>query len=393
MDFEYTEEQTAFRNELREWLHENLPAGWLDGDRSMMDDPDDRIEFLLEWQRTLYEGGWAGVHWPEEYGGADASLMKQVIYEEELARADAPPQINAVGIDFVGPTLLKLGTAAQRERFLPKIISGEELWCQGYSEPGAGSDLGGLSLSAERSGDDEFILNGQKIWTSYAHAADWCFLLTRTDNSSSKHHGITVFLVDMDQSEIRTEPIHQITDEREFNETFFDDAVAKEKHVVGEIDEGWDVAMTLSAFEHSMSDVFSIEQRWRSLVDFCQEAERDGKPLAKHSHVRRELARFRSRIQAGKLTHLRNVSKQMETGVPGPEGSMDKVFNNQIEKDLENFARRLLGANNALWTNGPANGRWVTDWLMVYGRTIAGGTKDVQRNIIADKVLDLPKRD
>lgn len=285
MDFEYTKEQTAFRNELREWLHENLPAGWLDGDRSMMDDPDDRIEFLLDWQRTLYEGGWAGIHWPEEYGGADASLMEQVIYEEELARVDAPPQINAVGINFVGPTLLKLGTETQRERFLTKIISGEELWCQGYSEPEAGSDLGNLSLSAERNGDNEFVLNGQKVWTSYAHTADWCFLLTRTDDSSSKHHGITVFLVDMDQPEIRTEPIHQITDEREFNETFFDDAVAKEKHIVGEIDEGWEVAMTLSAFEHSMSDVFSIEQRWRSLVDFCQETERDGKPLAEHSHV------------------------------------------------------------------------------------------------------------
>ncbi|EMA41355.1 acyl-CoA dehydrogenase [Halococcus morrhuae DSM 1307] len=392
MDFEYTEDQERFRQELREWLRENLPDGWQAGERPGTDDPEENVEFLLDWQRTLNDGGWAGLHWPEEYGGADASLLEQVIYNQETARVDAPARINAVGIDFVGPTLMELGTDEQKERFLPKIISGEELWCQGYSEPDAGSDLASLSLSAERNGD-EFLLNGQKVWTSYAHVADWCFLLTRTDDSGPKHHGITVFLVDMDQEGIQTEPIHQITDETDFNEVFFDDAVAREEHIVGEIDEGWEVAMTLSAFEHSMSDVFSIEQRWRSLVEFCQEHERDGTPLAEHTHVRRELARLHTRIQAGKLTHYRNVSKQMETGVPGPEGSMDKVFNNQTEKKLENFARRLLGANNALWTDGPDDGQWVTDLLMPYGKMIAGGTKDVQRNIIAERVLGLPKDD
>ena len=392
MDFEYTEDQERFRQELREWLRENLPDGWQAGERPGTDDPEENVEFLLDWQRTLSEGGWAGLHWPEEYGGADASLLEQVIYNQETARVDAPARINAVGIDFVGPTLMELGTEAQKERFLPKILSGEELWCQGYSEPDAGSDLASLSLSAERNGD-EFLLNGQKVWTSYAHVADWCFLLTRTDDSGPKHHGITVFLVDMDQDGIETKPIHQITDETDFNEVFFDDAVAREEHIVGEIDEGWEVAMTLSAFEHSMSDVFSIEQRWRSLVEFCREHERDGTPLAEHTHVRRELARLHTRIQAGKLTHYRNVSKQMETGVPGPEGSMDKVFNNQTEKKLENFARRLLGANNALWTDGPDGGQWVTDLLMPYGKMIAGGTKDVQRNIIAERVLGLPKDD
>ncbi|EMA49637.1 acyl-CoA dehydrogenase family protein [Halococcus thailandensis] len=392
MDFEYTEDQERFRQELREWLRENLPDGWQAGERPGTDDPEESVEFLLDWQQTLNEGGWAGLHWPEEYGGADASLLEQVIYNQETARVDAPARINAVGIDFVGPTLMELGTEEQKERFLPKILSGEELWCQGYSEPDAGSDLASLSLSAERNGD-EFLLNGQKVWTSYAHVADWCFLLTRTDESGPKHHGITVFLVDMDQEDIQTEPIHQITDETDFNEVFFDDAVARDEHIVGEIDEGWEVAMTLSAFEHSMSDVFSIEQRWRSLVEFCREHERDGKPLAEHTHVRRELARLHTRIQAGKLTHYRNVSKQMETGVPGPEGSMDKVFNNQTEKKLENFARRLLGANNALWTDGPDDGQWVTDLLMPYGKMIAGGTKDVQRNIIAERVLGLPKDD
>jgi alkylation response protein AidB-like acyl-CoA dehydrogenase len=390
MDFEYTEEQEEFREDLRTWLHDNLPAGWLDGERPNLNDTEERIEFLLDWQRKLYEGGWAGIHWPEEYGGAGASLIEQVIYNQETARVDAPARINAVGLDFVGPTLMEVGTESQRERFLPKILSGEELWCQGYSEPEAGSDLASLGLQAEKSGD-EYLLNGQKVWTSYAHVADWCFLLTRTDESGPKHHGITVFLVDMDQDGIETEPIHQITDEKEFNETFFDDAVAIEEHIVGELNEGWEVAMTLSAFEHSMSDVFSIEQRWKALVDFCQEHERDGKPLAEHKHVRRQLAKFHTRIQAGKLTHYRNISKQLESGVPGPEGSMDKVFNNQTENELENFARELLGANNALWTDGPQNGEWVNDWLMSYGRMIAGGTKDVQRNIIGERVLDLPK--
>ena len=256
MDFEYTEDQERFRQELREWLRENLPDGWAAGERPETNGPEENVEFLLDWQRTLYEGGWAGLHWPEEYGGADASLLEQVIYNQETARVDAPARINAIGIDFVGPTLMEVGTDEQKERFLPKILSGEELWCQGYSEPDAGSDLASLSLSAERSGD-EFLLNGQKVWTSYAHVADWCFLLTRTDDSGPKHHGITVFLVDMDQEGIRTEPIHQITDEKDFNEMFFDDAVARE------IRSGW-VRSSGESPEGTRfsSDVGSCSQLW-----------------------------------------------------------------------------------------------------------------------------------
>lgn len=390
MDFDYTEEEQEFRRELRDWLEENLPEGWQEGDTQVPEDTDEREQFLRDWQRTLYEGGWAGVHWPEEYGGRGASLIEQVIYNQEMARVDAPPTINIIAIAFVGPTLVEVGTDEQKERFIPNMLNGEEIWCQGYSEPGAGSDLASLQCEAVDEGD-QFRINGQKIWTSYAHYADWCFLLTRTDESGDKHHGITALLVDMDQEGVSTEPIHQISDDRTYNHMYFDDAVAKKEHVVGEVDKGWDVAMTLSAFEHATSDTFGLEERWKDVVEYCQNTVRDGQPLSEDPVVRQRLAEFDARIQAGKLTYLRNVSKQMKTGVPGPEGSMDKVFNNQTHKELENFAMTLLGPEAGLWEDGQGDGSWVEDFFGPYGATIAGGTAEIQRNIIAERVLGLPK--
>ena len=390
MDFDYTEGEQEFRHELREWLEENLPDGWIEGEREVPEDPDERERFLRNWQRTLYEGNWAGVHWPEEYGGRGASLIEQVIYNQEMARVDPPPTINVIAIAFVGPTLVEVGTDEQKERFVPNMLNGEEVWCQGYSEPGAGSDLASLQCEAVDEGD-HFRINGQKIWTSYAHYADWCFLLTRTDESGDKHHGITALLVDMDQDGVSTEPIHQISDDRTYNHMYFDDAVAKKEHVVGEVDKGWDVAMTLSAFEHATSDTFGLEERWKDVVEYCQNTYRDGKPLSEDPVVRQKLAEFDARIQAGKLTYLRNVSKQMKTGVPGPEGSMDKVFNNQTQKELENFAMTLLGPEASLWEDGRDDGDWAESFFSTYGATIAGGTSEIQRNIIAERVLGLPK--
>ncbi|MFC7157564.1 acyl-CoA dehydrogenase family protein [Halomarina halobia] len=391
MNFEYDDEHEAFRRELREWLAENLPAGWRDGEREMLEG-DEREQFLRDWQRTLYDGGWAGVHWPEEYGGRGASLIEQTIYREEMARANAPPQINVIGINFVGPTLVAAGTEAQKERFVPNILSGEEIWCQGYSEPDAGSDIASLTTRAEKQGD-QWVINGQKIWTSYAQYADWCFLVARTDDSGLKHEGITTLLVDIDQEGVSMDPIHQASDEEGFNQVYFDDAVTSADNIVGEVGRGWEVVMTLSAFEHSTTTIFSIEQNYLDLLEYCRTETRAGEPLIEDARVRRKLADLDARVQAAKVSHYRNVSERSETGTPGPEGSMDLVVADELRNDLTNVAMDVLGPETALWEDGPNDGRLADDYLGSYGSWIAAGTGDIQRNIIGERVLGLPKDD
>ena len=395
MEFEYTQEEEEFREELHNWYEENLPEGWLDGDRDLPDDPDEREEFLRNWQRKLYEGGWAGIHWPEDYGGRGATLMEQVIYNEVTSKLDPPRSINSLGIGFVGPTIAAAGTEEQKERFLPNILNAEEIWCQGYSEPNSGSDLASLQCKAIDEGD-HFQINGQKIWTSSAHLADWCFLLTRTDDTGNKHHGITALLVDMSQDAITTERIHQATDSRSFNQVYFDGATARKEYVVGEIDDGWRVAMQLSAFERvALTQAYSLERRLEELAEYCKTKTRNGEPLSEDPTVRQKIAEFDARIQAGKLTYLRNVSKQMNTGAPGPEGSMDKVYTGKINSDLQRFGAKLLGPQGGLWgdssDSNTLGGNQQLGYLASLGGSIAGGTQDVQRNIIAERVLGLPK--
>lgn len=395
MDFEYTPDQKAFRDELRSWLQDNLPDRWRDGDRQLPEDEAEQERFLRDWQQTLSEGNWAGISWPEQYGGREATLMEQVIFNQEMARVNAPLMINRVGILFVGPTLMELGTDEQKERFLPQMLNGEEVWCQGYSEPNAGSDLASLQTRAEQDGD-EFIINGQKIWTSYAHFADWCFLLARTDDSGDKHHGITVLLVPMDQAGVSMDRIRQINDEAEFNQVYFDDAVAKREHVVGEVDDGWTAATTLLSFEHGSTELYqpdklALEERWKQLVEYCQTHERNGDPLSEDPRIRQRLAEFDTKLQAAKLTNLRYVQEQMESGDVGPKGSMDKVYSSELYKELEGFAVELLGPGAALWGDGHEDGRWPDRYLGSFGTTIAGGTSEIHRNIIGERVLGLPR--
>jgi alkylation response protein AidB-like acyl-CoA dehydrogenase len=390
MRLKYTADQKEFRQELRDWLRTNLPKDWTEGDRSVLRNPDRKVEFLREWQEKLFEGGWAGIHWPEKYGGRGASLVEQVIYDQETARVDAPPILNSLGIDLVGPTLMEVGTEYQKDRFLPKILSAEEMWCQGYSEPNAGSDLANLQTEAVEQ-DGEFVINGQKIWTSYAHIADWCFTLTRTDDSGNKHEGITALIVDMRQDGVTTEPINQINGASEFNQVFFDDAVADAKHLVGEKDEGWHAAMVLSAYEHTTSYTFQLERRFHDLLEYCQTETRGGEPLVEDPVIRRRLAKLHAKVEAAKLTHLRNVSAHMETGSPGHEGTMDRVYSTELKQELEDFATNVLGANSGLWEDGIESGRWINEYLYSFSRTIAGGSSDIQRNTIGERVLDLPR--
>lgn len=394
MDFAYTDEQRAFRAEFRAWLEDNLPDGWLEGDHDLPEDDAEREAFLREWQRTLHEGGWSGIAWPAEYGGRDATLTKQVVYNQELARVNAPLMINRVGILFVGPTLMEIGTDDQRERFVPKMLDAEHVWCQGFSEPDAGSDLANLQTRAEAEGD-RFVINGGKVWVSYAHFADWCFLLARTSDDS-KHGGITALLVPMDQAGVTVEPIRQMPGTSDFNQVFFDDAVTPSENVVGEVGGGWSAAMTLLSFEHGMSrlyepDRLSLERRWEELVEFCQHHPEEGEPLSEDPEVRRKLAEFDTRIQAAKVTHLRYVQEHEASGQAGPKGSMDRVFSSELYQEMEDFAMGLLGPRAGLDAAGFEGGRWPRRYLESFGATISGGTSDINRNIIAERVLGLPK--
>jgi alkylation response protein AidB-like acyl-CoA dehydrogenase len=389
MDYDLTEDQRQFRTEFRTWLEENLPEGWLAGDRDVPEG-DEREQFLRDWQRTLAEGGWAGIRWPEEYGGRGATLIEKLLYERELAQVDAPPTINTIGIMLVGPTLMELGTDEQKQRFIPNILDGEEVWCQGYSEPGAGSDVAALTTRAVEDGD-RFRINGQKIWTSYAHVADWCILMTRTDASGTKHEGITALMVDMDQPGVTTERLHQINDDREFNQVFFDDAIAKQEHVLGDVDQGWEVIRTISSFEQSESWIFDIERRWEEIREYCETHSRDGEPLIEKPWIRRRLAEFHTEIQAGKLVLYRNTFRHQESGVPGSEGSLDSLVSKELGHDLEEFALDVLGPAGMLWSDDLDRHRWIYKFLTSFGQWIAAGTGDIQRNIIGEYQLGLPR--
>lgn len=390
MDFSYSAQQETFREELRTWLDSNVPDEWRNGGPDLPDDGDERWEFRLDWHQKLHDAGWVGIHWPEEYGGRGASLAEQAIYREEMAQWETPSTVNGIGISFVGPTLVAAGTEAQKERFVPNILNAEEIWCQGYSEPEAGSDIAGLTTRAEKDGD-QWVINGQKIWTSYAHRADWCFLVTRTDFSGSKHEGITTLLVPMDQEGVTTERIHQASDSRSFNQMYFDDAVTAEENVIGEVDNGWEVVMTLSAFEHSSTQIFGIEQTYLKILEYCENETRNGTPLIDDPEIRRTLADFDAKIQSGKATYYRNVSKRSATGTPGPEGSMDILVSDEVRVDLLNFAMNVLGPEASLWEESYPDGDWANGFLGSYGSWIAAGTGDVQRNIIGERVLGLPK--
>jgi alkylation response protein AidB-like acyl-CoA dehydrogenase len=389
MNFDYTQEQQEFRQELRDWYRENLPEGWIDGDRDLPDDEDEREEFLEDWQRRLHESGLAAIHWPEEHGGRDASMMEQLIFHQVKAWADPPSEINEMGVDLVGPAILEYGTEEQKERFLPPMLSGEERWCIGYSEPNTGSDLASLQCEAVEE-DNKFRINGQKIWTTNAHKADWCYLFTRTDESGPKHHGITALIVDMAQDGVTTERIRQITEERDFNQVYFDDATAPKENVLNEVDQG--AMKQLTNERVVLSQAFDLEHRFDALVERCRSETRNGEPLSEDPNIRQKLAELDTRIQAAKLTYLRNVSRQMNGEDVGAETSFGKLYDSELAADLEHFRMEVLGPGSVLWGDD-SRAEAAKDLLTTFSYRIGGGTSDIQRNIIGERVLGLPKGD
>lgn len=393
MDLTLNAEETRFRDELSSWLQTNLPKDWpLWREKSV----EESFPYLRLWQRKLNEDGWAAVSWPKEFGGRGATLIEQAIFWEELARVQAPPMANALGLGLIGPTIIAYGTDAQKKRFVPKILSAQEIWCQGFSEPNAGSDLANLQTEARRDGD-HYVVNGQKIWTSFGWVADWCELVVRTDPSAPKHKGLTVLLVDMKSRGIEVRPLRQMTGESEFNEIFFRDVRVPAENTLGQVNDGWNVAVSTLMFERGsfgarLHPIF--KRNIGRLIELARSTSRNGEPLAKDPLVRQKLAQCYAEIEIMRLNQLRSFSRISATGVPGPEGSIHKIFWSELNQRLQQIAQELLGPYGQLAAGDPRavdNGIWAYGYLRTRGNTIEAGTSEVQRNIIGHFVLGLPR--
>ncbi|MFB7640972.1 acyl-CoA dehydrogenase family protein [Peribacillus butanolivorans] len=394
MDFSFTTKEEEFRHELRTWLEENLPEGWLDGTSKISKNEGEYAIFLRNWQRKLYEGGWAAIAWPEKYGGREATLMEEIVYQQEMVRVKAPALVNYVGIHMVAPTLMQIGTEEQKSKYIQKILTGEEVWCQGYSEPNAGSDLSAIQTSAVKDGD-RWIINGQKVWTSFGHLADRCFLLARTNRFDKKHKGITVFLLDMNQPGVETRPIIQMDGQHDFNEVYLNDAIAYDAEIVGEVDEGWKVTIALLMHERTGigGQVFTLEQQFNELVSLTKELKQDDKTLMANPLVRKEMIDLYTRTRGSLLNYYRNLTKTLKNGHPGAEGSMDKLMVSELTKELLSQSISLQGHQGVLWKEDSitANSYWQDNYLYSFGQTIGGGTSEIQKNTIGERILGLPK--
>ncbi len=380
MDLRDNPEEAAFRTEARAWLEANLPE-----DLKATRGGAARFEELgREWSRKLSDAGYAGLTWPKEFGGGGAPYTHQAILLEEMARAEAPQHIGVIGLGMAGPTIIAHGTDEQKSRYLAKILSAEEIWCQGFSEPGAGSDLAAVRTSA-REEDDHFVVNGQKVWSSFAHIADWCILVTRSDPASEKHKGLTYLLVDMHSSGVEVRPLRQITGEAEFNEIFFTDVKVPRENVLAEVGQGWQVAMTTLLHERGtlgFALTGALEVAIKKLVALARERG------VTDPVIRDRLAREWIDLQALRLTNYRALTQLVKTGIPGPEGSVAKLHWSEANQRLGKLALELIGPDSQV-TDG--NGYWQYLQLRSRGNTIEAGTSEILRNIIAERVLGLPR--
>jgi alkylation response protein AidB-like acyl-CoA dehydrogenase len=394
MDLNLTPQETKFRDELRAWLQNNVPLDW--ETHRLRDSMEERFQFLRAWQKRVFEAGWAGVAWPKEYGGRGASLMEQVIFTQEMAAAGAPPLANILGLALIGPTIITYGTEAQKKRYLANILSGDEIWCQGFSEPNAGSDLAGLRTEALRNGD-HFVVNGQKVWNSYGWAADWCALVTRSDPASEKHKGLTYLLVDMKSPGVEVRPLRQLTGESEFTELFFRDVRVPAENVLGAVGDGWNVALGTLAHERAtlgVSAQIAMRRQLDRLVELSREMWRNGRRALEDPLVRQKLAQAYVENEILRLNQMRAVSRIVQTGAPGPEGSILKIGWSEANQRLQATAQEILGPYAQLTGESDLaidNGAWSYSYLRARGNTIEAGTSEIQRNIIGQHVLGLPK--
>jgi alkylation response protein AidB-like acyl-CoA dehydrogenase len=391
VDFRDSPAEAQFRTQLRGWLGANLPDGWAERDPHVgrFD-----VETSRDWTRRLFEAGYAGLTWPQEYGGGGAPHTFQAIYLEESARADAPEHIGVIGLGMAGPTILAHGSDAQKDYFPRRILSGEIVFCQGFSEPGAGSDLASVRTRAVRDGTD-YVVTGQKVWSSYAHIADWCILLARTDPAAPRHRGLTYLLLDMHAAGVEVRPLRQITGDPEFNEIFLTDVRVPVDSVVGEEGGGWPVAMTTLLHERGtlgFALTARLEVGFRRLVATAKRPAPDGSMPADDPIVRNEIALLWTDLVSLRYTNYRALTALMRTGVPGPEGSVAKLHWSETNQRLTKLAVRLLGPAAGLDGEGAFwNGYWAYQQLRSRGNTIEAGTSEVLRGILAERVLGLPR--
>jgi len=395
MDLHDTPEQARFRTAVRSWLRQNLPADWGTPAWREPTSATERVDFARAWQRRLFDGGWAGLDWPRQHGGRGAGPLEQVIYLEEYARAEAPDLIQlSVGTSLVGPTLIAHGTRAQRERHLPAILRGEEIWCQAFSEPGAGSDLASLRTRAELRGD-EFVVTGQKIWTSFAQHSDACILVVRTDPQAPKHRGLSFLLVDMRSPGISVRPLRELTGEAWFNEVFFEGVRVPRQNLVGELHGGWGVVLTTLAHERGSSAQHArLAVELEKLTALARRTERGGRPASEDPLVRQKLAGFAAGVAILRATAWRNANRLERTGRPGPEGSTLKLLWSELDQRVKELALEILGPAGLVSAGDPRavdGGAWGAAWLWSRAATIYAGTSEIQRNIIAQRVLGLPR--
>lgn len=388
MNLTFTREQDAFRDEARTWIEENFPREPRPRHGTAVRDYD------LAWQRKQFDGGWAGVSWPTEYGGRGLPLLHQMIWFEEYAKTGAPDiDVRFVGLSHAGPTLMAQGTDEQKSFHLPKILRGDVAWCQGFSEPQAGSDLASLRTVAERDGD-ELVVSGQKVWTSFAHMSDYQELLVRTDRDAPKHKGLTWVICDMSSPGLTVRPIMTMDRDDHFCEVFYDEVRIPVANVVGEVNAGWRVAMSTLAFERGTAFIVGqvqLDILVEKLIEVASDTVGpDGRrPALADEEIARRLATLRAEVASLRALTYASIARNAQQDQPGPEGSMIKLYYSEVRQRLLQLAIEVVGPGSA--GAAIANRTWDDEYLLGYSATIGGGTSEIQRNIIGERVLGLPR--
>jgi alkylation response protein AidB-like acyl-CoA dehydrogenase len=376
VDLTLSPSEQEFRDELRSWLEDNHP-----GEEPQSEN--EAFEFRREWQGRLHDAGYAGLSWPEEYGGRGATLIEQAIFGEEMSRAKAPSAANVLGLVMGGPVVIAHGTEEQKKRYLGPILSAEEIWCQGFSEPDSGSDLASLKTRAVKS-NGEWVVTGQKVWTTLAHEAKWCMLVARTDQDAPKHQGLTYFLMDMEQDAVQVRPLRQITGEAEFNELFMEEAAIPDENVIGGVGNGWAVAITTLMHERAgigAASAISVKIALGQLVELAKE-----RGVADDPIVRQRIAQLEIEAEALRLNAWRGLTQIMRHGVPGPEGSLPKLQWASVNQGLTELAMEIRGDDGLL-----RDSEWTYRFLRARANSIEGGTTEILKNVVAERVLGLPK--
>jgi alkylation response protein AidB-like acyl-CoA dehydrogenase len=390
MDLTLSPSEEEFREEVRSWLQENHPGPEPEAGLDQV------MAFRREWQLKLHGAGWAGISWPKEYGGRGATMIEQAIFAAEATRQEAPAPANVLGLAMGGPVVIAHGSDEQKARYLEPILTGEEIWCQGFSEPESGSDLASLKTRAVKDGD-EWVVTGQKVWTTFAQYAKWCMLVARTDPDAPKHQGLTYFLMDMEQDGVQTRPLVQITGEGEFNEVFFEEARVPDANVVGGVGNGWAVAITTLMNERAglaFGAISQIQNSLGRLSKLARETRLNGGSAADDSYFRQRIAQLHIEVETMRLNAYRGLTKTMQSGIPGPEGSLGKWQWADINQDLTELALEIEGAYAPLMrgaAHAVAGGSWQYGFLRSRANSIEGGTTDILKNIIAERVLGLPR--